>query len=67
MSDKEDEQKEKAIDFFLATVEANGVAVSTVSDGFVLMFKRAHLQALLDQHPNEPKVLIVVKQPTFRN
>lgn len=56
-----------AIDFFQELVERNGVAVSTVKDGTVLMFKRKMLQALLDQHPNDEKLIIFVKKPEFKD
>lgn len=39
-----------------------GVAVASVSDGYVLVFKRTALQALLDSTVDKEKVLIFVKQ-----
>lgn len=65
MSDKKNE--DKLIEHFLEVADKEGVAVATVSDGFVLMFKREHLQKLLDAAPNEKKVMIFVKQPQFKN
>ncbi len=56
-----------AIDYFKELVDKNGVAVSTVSDGHMLMFKRSFLQELLDKNPEHDKVLIFVKTSEFKN
>ncbi len=48
-------------------VSQQGVAVSTVSDGHVLMFKRSHFQAIIDQFPNNERLLIFIKRPEFKN
>lgn len=59
--------KDTAIDYFQAVFEMNGVAVSTVADGHVMMFKRTWLQALLDGNPDKPEFLIMIKKPDFKN
>lgn len=62
MSVKTDE-----LDFFNEMVETQGVAVSTVSDGHVLMFKREFLQSLLDKYADQEKLIIFIKRPDFKD
>lgn len=65
MADEKD--KSKAIEFFLELVEKTGVAVSTVSDGHVLMFKRIWLEKLLESTPDNQQITIFIKRPDFKN
>ena len=65
MSDEKD--KQDAAEFFVKMVETQGVAVSTVSDGHVMMFKRAWLQNLLDQYPDREQISIFIKRPDFKS
>ena len=62
-----DDDKNDAIDFFKEIFQRQGVAVSTVSDGHILMFKREWLQSLLDNHPDKKELLIMIKRPDFKN
>jgi hypothetical protein len=63
MSDNNEDHK-KEIDFFLKMMETQGVAVSTVKDGHLIMFKRTWLEDLLKAHPN-PEITIFIKRPDF--
>lgn len=62
----EDEQANKAIEFFTEIAERNGVACSTVSDGHVLLFDRAFMQKIINQN-DEDKIMIFIKRPDFKN
>lgn len=66
MSTKDDD-KDKAIEFFLETVETQGVAVSSVTDGHILMFKTSFLQEMLDKYKDQEKISFFIKQPQFKN
>lgn len=59
--------KNDGVDFFIKTLDTQGVAVSTVKDGHILAFKREHLQQILDAHPDQEKIIIFIKQPEFKN
>jgi hypothetical protein len=61
-----DDNKDAA-EFLIKTLEAQGVACSTVKDGHVLMFKRSVLQNMLDSHPDQDEFVIFVKRPDFEN
>jgi hypothetical protein len=65
MSDQDN--KDKEIDFFLTTVETQGVACSTVADGHVLMFKTSWLKSLLEKYEDKPQISIFIKRPDFKN
>lgn len=62
----EDEQSNKAIEFFTEIAERNGVACSTVTDGHVLLFDRAFMQKIINQN-DEDKIMIFIKRPDFKN
>jgi len=62
MSDTKD-----AADYFAKICETQGVACSTVSDGHVLMFKRAWLENLLAAHPDKKEIAIFIQRPDFKN
>ena len=49
------------LDLFNETLEDDGVAIVSVSDGHVFGFKRATLQAMLDQNPDNEKFVVFVK------
>jgi hypothetical protein len=54
-------------DFILKLVDANGVAVSSVKDGHILVFKKSYLKDILDKNPDSDKLIIFVKKPEFKN
>lgn len=59
--------KSDGIEFFDEVVETQGVACSTVSDGYVLMFKREFLQSLLDKYIEQDRLILFVKRPEFKD
>lgn len=61
-----DDKKDKAVDFFIETMKQDGVAVSTVSDGTMLLFKRSWLEDILKKYPDET-LSIFVKKRDFKN
>lgn len=61
-----DDKKDKAIEFFMETMKQDGVAVSTVPDGTVLLFKRSWLEDILKKYPDEI-LSIFVKKRDFKN
>jgi hypothetical protein len=64
MSDESD--KKKAVDFFVEMGEQKGVAVSTVTDGHVILFKRAFLEQILRDNPGD-ELMLFVRRPDFKN
>lgn len=62
-----DSDKDKAVEFFNAIVDVNGVACSTVSDGHVLQFKTSWLKSILEQYGSKEKITIFIKRPDFKN
>lgn len=60
-------QEQKAIDFLMETAETQGVGVSTVKDGHLLVFKTSHLRSILEKHGDQEKLIFYVKQPGFKN
>ena len=74
MSDKkklipttEEEAQQAAVKHLMEEMQKNGVAVSSVKDGFVLAFNRQHMLKLLEQHKDNKELVIFVKTPTFGN
>ena len=67
MSNDSRDDENSAINFFLDTVETQGVAVSSVTDGHVLMFKMSHLKQLISKYGDEEKLTIFVKHREFKN
>lgn len=53
----------KAAEFIEETCERQGYATSTMKDGTLLYFKRTFLQAILDKHPDNEKLIIFLKKP----
>ena len=51
----------------LMLAERQGVVVSSVKDGHILLFKRQSLQDILDKNPDADKISIFVKKPTLEN
>ena len=49
------------IDYLLAELERTSVVVSTVKDGYFLLFKRAAMQKIIDDHPENEALSIFVK------
>jgi predicted RNase H-like nuclease (RuvC/YqgF family) len=66
MSDESDSTKEAA-DFFMELVDKTGVAILNVKNGYMLGFKRAQLQEMLDKNPDAPKLVIFVQHPGHKN
>jgi hypothetical protein len=59
--------KTNEIDFFTKMMDSQGVAVSTVSDGHIIIFKREFLQSLLDKYSDRDSLTIFIKRPEFKN
>jgi len=57
-----DDAKNEGVECLLNRVAKDGVAVSSVSDGTILVFKRAFMKNILDKHNNE-MITIFVKKP----
>lgn len=64
MSEEEDK---KAAEFILEMVDKKGIAISSVSDGHVIMVKRSFLEELLAKDPTKEQFLIFLKRPEFKN
>lgn len=60
-------EKKQAAEYLAELAEQQGVAVSSVKDGYILLFKRERMQELIDQYPDKPMLLIFVQKPTFQN
>jgi hypothetical protein len=67
MANDDDKKVGEQADYLLEIVERQGVAVSSVKDGHILIFKRDHLRKLLDAAPDQDTFIIFVKRPTFGN
>ena len=61
MSSEED--KKEAVKRLFDQLENDGVAVGTVTNGHILMFKRASLQEILDKYPDQKQFTIFVQKP----
>ena len=61
--------KTDAIDFLMKTAETQGVAVTSVTDGHVMVFTKAHLEMFLKQvnDSGKDRLVVFIKQPTFNN
>ena len=59
------DEKDKAVEFFMESMEQFGVAIAHVTDGYMLAFKRAEMQKIIDSHPDQEKLIIFVKNPTL--
>ncbi len=59
--------KSSPIDFFLETVKTQGIAVSSVKDGTIVMFKVSHMKELVERYEDSENITIFVKQPEFKN
>lgn len=57
------------IDYFATLAQTQGVAVSTVKDGHLMMFKTSWLKQLLEslEKSKQDKCLIFLKQPDFKD
>ena len=53
----------RAAEFMIEIMKRDGVAVSSVKDGFVLMFRRNKLQEILDQNKGKEELVIFVQTP----
>ena len=60
MGPKDDDQ---AIEYFKKVVETQGIAVSTVADGIVLMVTKSKLQELLSLSEGKGNVILFIKKP----
>ncbi len=65
----ENDKPNAAVDYFATLAETQGVAVSSVKDGHVLMFKTSWLKQLLEglEKSGQEKCLILIKQPEFKD
>lgn len=61
MSDEKD--RDAAIELLTKEFALKGVAMSQTTDGFVALFTREYLQAMLDRLPDQKQFMIVVKRP----
>jgi hypothetical protein len=61
MPTKKDDGADMAAQRMLAALEKDGVAVSSVSDGHVLLFKRSKLQDILAKTVGKELLTIFVK------
>jgi len=57
----DDKKSQELVGFMDAQEKMQGTGVIQVKDGHVFMFKRETLQALLDQNPNAPKIVMFIK------
>jgi hypothetical protein len=64
MNDEENDKK--LIKHFADVADKEGVAVSHVKDGYLLMFKKEHMQRLLNENDSD-KLLIFIKYQKFDN
>ena len=55
------------IDFFLDEVGTKGIAIRTVGNDKILMFRRDFMQKLLDSHPTDDTLAILLQTPTPQN
>ena len=55
--------KKDAVDELYEQLKNDGVAVRSVTDGHILMFKRVSLQEILDKYPDSKEIAIFVKRP----
>lgn len=55
--------------FLVELAEKHGVACSTVKDGHVLIFTKAHLQMLMEkiESSGHDKCIVFVKRPSISN
>ena len=58
---------EDGLDLFNESLEQDGVSILSVKDGHVFGFKRATLQTMLDQNPDNEKFIVFVKNREFKN
>jgi hypothetical protein len=54
-------------DFLLKTLELQGIAISSVSDGHVIVFSRKFIQGMLDKDMDQDRFIIFLKRPDFKN
>ena len=67
MSEKDNDDNTKALEYFHASIDKLGVAATSVADGHIFGFSRKHLQAMLDKNPTNEKFLVFVQHPKFKN
>lgn len=60
---------EGGIDFLLKTVETEGIACSTVSDGHLLVFTKKRLEAIIAaiDAKGTDRAIVFVKRPDFKD
>ena len=63
MSDDKENDKQLAVEMLTREFDKKGVAVTSVTDGHVMMFTRTFLQKLLDSLPGQEKIVIHIKRP----
>lgn len=52
------------VEFLNAMADANGIAVSSVSDGHVFVFTKQRLQQMLEACADKDRLVVFVKKPT---
>jgi len=64
MSDNKDIKAN--LDLLFKACEKDGVTITSLPNGqFFLLFKKAHMQKILDDHPDKDTLSILVVQPTL--
>lgn len=63
MSDNKEDDKQAAVEMLVKEFDKRGVAVTSVSDGHVLMFTRTFLEKLLANLPGQEKIIFHIKRP----
>lgn len=67
MSQKDDDNVDKAVEFMMKQVDTQGAAASTVKDGHIVILNRQYLKDLLEKKPNSDKLIIFIQRPDFKN
>jgi len=61
--DATEAEMENAAAFMIAMMKKNGVAISSVKNGYLLMFTREKLESILKENPKAPAITIMVQTP----
>lgn len=63
MSDIERKQLEDNVDYLFALADVNCVAVTTLSDGVALIFKKNTLKQILEKYQDREEIVILIQNP----
>jgi len=58
-----DEEYKKAAEFLVEKMQREGCGIMSTATGYLLMFKRAYIQAYLDANPDNDEFAILGKKP----